>query len=66
MLIVAACCMARSVTLQLVGEQDLVGHEAGRGVWGVALCHQPSNWNIFCKVSNAKSPVSVFRREIIS
>ena len=34
MLIVAACCMARSVTLQLVGEQDLVGHEAGRGVWG--------------------------------
>mmetsp|Transcript_1170 Transcript_1170/g.2612 ORF Transcript_1170/g.2612 Transcript_1170/m.2612 type:complete len:255 (+) Transcript_1170:171-935(+) len=45
MLIVAACCMARSVTLQLVGEQD---------------------WNIFCKVSTAKSPVSVFRREIIS
>lgn len=105
MLIVAAFCIALNVTLQEVGEHDLVDLRFGRfqsleafGGFGVHGCNtrhknervrktcpgeveqlflfqhlsifqwilRSSNWNIFCKVSIAKSDLSAWRREIIS
>lgn len=104
MLIVAAFCIALNVTLQEVGEHDLVGLRFGGfkvwKSWGdlvfmvatkgtrmnlskkcpgeveqlFLLQHssifqwrmRSSYWNIFCKVSIAKSDLSAWRREIIS
>ena len=104
MLIAAAFCIALNVTLQEVGEHDLVdlSSEVSKfgSVWEMwcprlqqkaqrwtcpktnpgeveqlflfqhssifQWIMRSSNWNIFCKVSIAKSDLSAWRREIIS